>query len=136
MVRNRIAALALIIGAIGSATPAAAWDRFSGSVAVDVIEAYMDGQFIVRFISNNAYVNLCSGPPPGSFAATYGVVAAGARFPNADGTLRFTSVEGVKLLYASLLAAKLSGRSVNVYANNDPASPSSNLCVIGVVDVL
>jgi hypothetical protein len=138
MTRTKGAIVTLAAMVVLWALPAVAWDGFVQNVTVRVIEPYMDGQFIVTFVQagTSTVVNLCPGPAQNTFASTWGVIKVGTPFPNPDGTNRLTSADGVKQLYATLLGAKLGGRPLNVYANNDPSAPTSNLCVIGVVDLL
>lgn len=138
MMRTSRGILAVAAMAVLWALPAMAWDAFVQNVTVRVLEPYMDGQFIVTFVQagTSTVVNLCPGPAQNTFASTWGAVKVGTPFPNPDGTSRLTSADGVKELYATLLSAKLAGRPLNIYANNDPTAPTSNLCVIGVVDLL
>ena len=101
-----------------------AWDGIT-SGTVGRIQQYSDGSFVFQLTSLAA---LCPGPAPGSWSAVNGFVSAGpSGYPG-------MTADGVKAMLANLLAAKLSGRAVVVYANNNPTNPTGNSCVVGAID--
>ena len=69
--------------------------------------------------------NLCTGPAPGSFGAQWGEVMLG------DGS--GVTPDGMKLLYAALLTAKLSQAIIPiVYATTNANNPANN-CALGIM---
>lgn len=113
-------ALLLAAASLGP-VQAAAWDRYVHGT-VGNIQLYADGSFTVTLAGGPS---LCSGPAAGSWWAVNGLVS----------TRNGLTPDGVKAFYAALLSAKLSGRSVNLYTNNDAQNPTGQPCAIGALDL-
>jgi hypothetical protein len=95
------------------------WDkRVTATIAQ--IQVNNDGTFSVALTGSP---DLCTGPASKSWEAVHGVVST---------VYGGVTAEGVKALYAGLLAAQLSGRAVSLYTLN---SPSKANCVIGAIDI-
>lgn len=114
-----IAVLALLAG--GALLPSralAGWDRVtSGTVAQ--IQLGTDGNFSVALTGSP---DLCPGPAAKSWEAVHALVTTGYG----------ATTDGVKALYAALLAAQLSGRTVTLYVLN---APSKANCLVGAIDI-
>jgi MFS superfamily sulfate permease-like transporter len=113
-------ALALAIVVL-PAQSAWAWNKTTTG-SVSVIEGWSDGSFYVTLVGSP---NLCSGPTSASWDATYAQVAVAAG----------ATSDGVKTLLSILMSAKLAGKTVTLYVNNNSSNPSGAPCVLGAVDV-
>jgi hypothetical protein len=119
MVTKLISALVLAV-VILLPTRASAWDRTTDGTVL-VVDLYPDGGF--TFVLSG-YPALCSGPPQTSWNANHGAVSTGNGI----------SPDGVKAFLATVLAAKLAGRQVTVYADNNPTDPTAP-CVVGSITI-
>lgn len=122
-----LAAFAVLAGAAFGPSRAAAQQTVGTVANLQVIGA--DGSFNVALAGDP---DLCTAPSEKDDPDHFHWNRVNGRVSTVTGL----STDGVKALYAALLAAQLTGRSVRLYAKPDPNNASLAPCAVWALDLM